>query len=171
MLRGALCALAVGATFAVAALACSREARVVEAPVMSASAAALAMAPYIRDAEPAEEDDAPGELHEGDRFAGEYMCPQGTTKMVLSIDAAAPGKRGLQAIFEFHHEPTSVHGSYRMRGSFDAETGRVELMHDSWVRRPMGYDMVDLEGRLRGGTLKGRILTKGCGSFSATLED
>ena len=77
----------------------------------------------------------------------------------------------LQAIFEFHHEPTSVHGSYRMRGSFDPETGRVELMHDSWVRRPMGYDMSDLEGRLRGGTLKGRILTKGCGSFTATLED
>jgi hypothetical protein len=171
MRRGALCALAAGAACAAFALACSRDARVVEAPVMSASAAALAMAPYMRDAEAPDEEEPPGELHEGDRFVGEYMCPQGATKMVLSIDAAAPGKRGVQAVFEFHHEPTSVRGSYRMRGSFDPETGRVELVQDAWVRRPMGYNMTDLEGQLRGGTLNGRILTKGCGPFTATLED
>lgn len=167
-MRALVLALSV-AVAGVAFAACARGPQVVEAPVLSASAAASAMAAFARDAGASDDDDESGELHEGARYTGDYKCPQGPTSMTLAIEGVT-GK-AVRAVFEFHHVPSGTRGSYRVRGTFDAETGALTLKKDSWISRPAGYAMVDLEGQLRGAALKGKILAEGCGAFSLKLED
>jgi hypothetical protein len=49
------------------------------------------------------------------------------------------------------------------------EGNRVTLTPAYWLQRPLGYNMVGLEGEVRGGTLKGSVIgAPGCATFSVT---
>lgn len=117
-------------------------------------------------------------LASGDRFTGSYVCSQGRTELTLVIDDV----RGddVSVVFDFAyrggtpgHAPAS--GRYRMHGTVDRRTGKLDLEAGEWIDQPNGYVTVDMEGTIttdRSGlqTYKGRILATGssCTTFHVT---
>src|SRR5437870_5046162 len=54
-----------------------------------------------------------------------------------------------------------------MAGQYDARSGRVHLEPQRWIRRPIGYDMVGMEGAFDPARrrLNGKITSFNCGAF------
>lgn len=171
-MRSAL-AVAFGALTAGCVAGCVHGSSPVEAPMISADAAALAVATAatstpgspvrIRSAAP----DAP--FDRGDRFAGHYVCAQGRTELTLLIEDVDGDD--VAALFEFDypggggsHVPAS--GSFRMHGSFDARSRAIHLEGDRWIEQPDGYAMVGLVGVVaKSGSIDGVVKGPGCSSF------
>ena len=85
-----------------------------------------------------------------------------------STDASDVG-----AIFRFRvsqRGSQTVTGSYRMSGTYDATSRRVNLKATDWIDQPPGYTMVDLSGTIdrTGTTLSGRMLNPSCSTFTVT---
>ncbi len=103
-------------------------------------------------------------------WSGRYICNQGVTALHLIIQSA--GKPGtLTATFSFGPPPENPgvpNGTYTMRGKYDGATHRVTLAGERWVRQPLGYIMVSLDGRMTpdGDRITGRIPEMpGCTNF------
>ena len=82
-------------------------------------------------------------------WTGKYICGQGITALRLSV--ADAGKGGISATFIFGplpENPDVPRGAYRMEGSFDSLTRKMQLHGIKWIDAPNGYVMVDLDGRM-----------------------
>jgi hypothetical protein len=82
-------------------------------------------------------------------WAGKYVCGQGITALRLNV--ADAGRGVISATFTFGplpENPDVPRGAYRMEGSFDAKTRKMQLRGVKWIDAPNGYVMVDLDGRL-----------------------
>jgi hypothetical protein len=100
-------------------------------------------------------------------WVGQYVCAQGPTglKLVLS---ELPGER-VRGEFQFYplpgrHEPS---GSFHVSGAVEGLT--LTLKAGQWIRRPAGYEGVDLVATLQDGSpmrLSGQVLYAGCGAVS-----
>lgn len=101
-------------------------------------------------------------------WRGNYVCTQGITGLVLTIEDA--GGDEVKAVFSFFpspSNPTVPRGSFAMKGTF--RNGTLELKGDHWIERPEDYLMVDLKAQYDTavpGHLDGEVLTAACSSFS-----
>lgn len=82
----------------------------------------------------------------------------------------APKVVPVTAVFHFYatsRSPNVPTGTYSMRGSYDKETGDIELGGTAWINRPAGYDMVPLKGKIGNNeTFTGRIDFQDCEQFT-----
>lgn len=102
-------------------------------------------------------------------WRGEYFCNQGLTGMTLEIARAEPDAE-LRAIFVFYEvdaNPGVPDGCYEMSGRYDPASGHVVLTAGAWIRRPIGYVTVDLDGALdqSGETFSGAVFGYNCTTF------
>jgi CARDB len=101
-------------------------------------------------------------------WVGTYTCRQGLTG--LRLDIAVGEGNSLDATFAFYaidSNPDVPSGKFTMRGTY-SDAG-IELIQDTWVRHPAGYEMVDLRsGPFADGdtSLAGKVITDGCTTFS-----
>ncbi len=83
-------------------------------------------------------------------WTGKYICAQGITALRLTIEkASAAGV--VTATFNFgplSENPEVPKGAYRMRGTYDAASRRLQLSADNWIDQPFGYAMVGLVGHM-----------------------
>ena len=83
-------------------------------------------------------------------WTGKYICAQGITALHLTIEkASAAGV--VTATFNFgplSENPEVPKGAYRMRGTYDAASRRLQLSADKWIDQPFGYAMVGLVGHM-----------------------
>ncbi len=112
---------------------------------------------------PASADDRPYGV-----WQGTYLCNQGETLLRLTV-LPTPGVAGeLLAYFYFTPRPDADDrsaGCFTMHGRIDS-AGAYSLTQAGWIRRPFGYVMVDLEGRIDAdGRYTGIVSGPGCGSF------
>ncbi|MAX65299.1 MAG: hypothetical protein QF441_11290 [Bacteriovoracaceae bacterium] len=104
----------------------------------------------------------------------EIKTPKPKTQVVEQIKEKPKiekRKYSISAIFHFH--PTAANpklpsGTYMMQGSFDEKTRELHLGGVSWIKRPQGYDMVPLSGKIENSEtlFKGRIDFPGCKIFN-----
>ncbi|MBT7609516.1 MAG: hypothetical protein HN576_07155 [Bacteriovoracaceae bacterium] len=77
----------------------------------------------------------------------------------------------VEAVFAFHATNTNKNiptGNYKMKGSFDEKTRKLQLGGFSWINRPKNYDMVPLSGNIEKGDslFIGRVEFPGCKMFT-----
>lgn len=101
------------------------------------------------------------------KWIGSYICGQGSTGLTLSISTTLTG---MSATFEFYptkENPAVESGSFTMTGQF-REDGAFSLQPGAWIKRPSGYNTVELRGRMNGrmNQLAGDVVLGGCQTFS-----
>ncbi len=111
----------------------------------------------------------PANAQQASIMQGQYTCGQGSSDLRLSLTRR--GTSELDAVFEFYSPRDRAAGSFRLAGSISS-TGEFVLRPTEWVRRPTGYTMVGIRGRLaqEGRDANGRVESAGCGTFSVTLR-
>ncbi len=82
-----------------------------------------------------------------------------------------PVKVEISAIFHFHgteKKPNLPEGQYLMQGIYKSDTGILALGGVSWIKRPNGYDMVPLSGKINPDTnsFTGKIESPWCNVFN-----
>lgn len=94
-------------------------------------------------------------------------------KETAPVMEPAPVKKAVipvTAVFHFYatvRSPEVPTGTYSMRGSYNKESGEIELGGTAWINRPSGYDMVPLKGRIGNNeTFTGRIEFQDCEQFT-----
>jgi hypothetical protein len=110
-------------------------------------------------------------------WAGTYECTQGTTAVVLTLEAKRDGS--LAAIFEFGptpENPTVPTGSYQLRGTIRAgKEGTFEIALDpyEWIDAPDGYIMVSMSAHSsrKWQRLVGSIQHPSCGGIDVRRTD
>jgi hypothetical protein len=106
-------------------------------------------------------------------WSGSYVCNQGLTNLTLTI--TRKGSADLTAVFAFSEHPDNPgvpSGSFNMVGTFDPNGDVVELNATDWIRKPPGFETVDLEGVLDPTQIHidGEVLAIGCSSFSVSKQ-
>lgn len=98
-------------------------------------------------------------------WVGDYDCAQGRTDLTVRV-IDVRGKL-VRAVFDFHHRPTDAAGQYVLAGTFDEQTGQVDLEPGPWIVHPDGYEAVGMKGRVSqdGRRFHGRIMHPSCGAF------
>ena len=104
----------------------------------------------------------------GDRLSGHYMCSQGRTELTLFVEDIEGDD--VSVIFEFDYPgggaSSPAGGSFRMHGSFDAQSRAIRLDGDRWLEQPDGYVMVGLVGTVsKTGSITGTVKGPGCTTF------
>jgi hypothetical protein len=99
------------------------------------------------------------------QWRGKYVCAQGVTALTLTIRDRA--RNELEATFDFGplpSNPTVPRGAYHLDGTYRPGDDRVTLTPKTWIRQPVGYAMVGLNGRLSplGLHLAGEVDGPGC---------
>lgn len=101
-------------------------------------------------------------------WRGNYVCNQGITGLILTIEEASDGS--MEAVFSFYpspSNPTVPRGSFAMTGTY-SEPG-LTLRGDHWIEQPPGFLMVNLQASYDSNTpghLDGTVDGAGCSSFS-----
>lgn len=106
----------------------------------------------------------------GTVFKGTYVCNQGPTNMTLRITAVeGPLVRG---IFEFHHEPTKIRGSFFFEGE-SKQGGLARFEPTQWIEHPPTYTSVPFSGELSedGLQFSGVIEHSSCRGFDVRRID
>jgi len=106
-------------------------------------------------------------FHAGERWSGFYVCPQGSTNLVLVIDAVQGSS--IQAKFEFEWGPGTVTGSFVLSGMWQPSTLRATFTPGSWILRPgPNWFPVGMKGTVdpQRRVYEGFITSAGCGAFS-----
>ena len=117
---------------------------------------------------------APGQV-----WKGSYTCSQGKTALTLRIKdvsfAAMETDLGeaysIDAVFDFNYRNRTAAGAFYLTGAYYPETDVATFDPGEWIRRPRGYMTVGMDGTVTddGQAYSGRILFKGCKSFSLRL--
>ncbi|MGW3151415.1 protein kinase domain-containing protein [Streptomyces sp. NPDC001177] len=103
------------------------------------------------------------------RWNGSYVCNQGITGLVLTIEDHDDGTA--DAVFSFYPAPSNPQvprGSFAMTGT--VENGVLTLRATQWINQPPNYLTVDLQGSydtLTPNHLDGRVYGPNCTTFSA----
>jgi hypothetical protein len=80
---------------------------------------------------------------------GEYTAGQGNTSLILNISKGDNGE--LQATFNFgptSDNPKIPQGSFKMIGSYDANSQILKFQGAQWIQQPNTYVMVDMIGTI-----------------------
>ncbi|MEP7210973.1 MAG: hypothetical protein ABI740_09070 [Alphaproteobacteria bacterium] len=101
-------------------------------------------------------------------WRGKYECGQGVTALTLTVSEIPGGK--LKARFAFGPLPENPRvptGAFDMEGRLDAKTRRVTFRSGKWIKAPLGYFTVDLEGYVEasGNRITGVVPSAGCSVF------
>ena len=106
-------------------------------------------------------------------WSGTYRCRQGETGVRLALNEA----RGnlLRGVFEFYPTSGNPHapsGSFNVEANFDTASGQLTMSPGRWIERPSGYYTVAANLTLSPDlqTLRGRIITQGCGAMQVHRE-
>lgn len=98
------------------------------------------------------------------RFEGVYSCGRGDTPMQLTLSTDEMGK--LSGEVRFGGGNNVPRGAYTVEG---VRTGSVFMLSAiRWTQFADGYMLTDLQGRLTGNTLSGRLLADGCDRLTLT---
>ncbi|MFE0514720.1 hypothetical protein ACFW2E_33705, partial [Streptomyces sp. NPDC058964] len=103
------------------------------------------------------------------RWNGSYVCNQGITGLVLTIEEHDDGT--VDAVFAFYPAPSNPQvprGSFAMAGT--VQNGVLTLRATQWINQPPNYLAVDLQGSydtLTPDHLDGRVYGPNCTTFSA----
>ncbi|WP_134766674.1 hypothetical protein [Nocardioides sp. 1609] len=105
----------------------------------------------------------------GGSWTGTYRCPQGTTKLNLTMASLGDGD-GVQAVFEFgptRNGPDVPNGAFLMEGTI--ADGELVLAGTEWLDQPDGYGFVGLRADVPDATvdsLTGEVTDGGCSTFT-----
>ncbi|MFE5208109.1 serine/threonine-protein kinase [Streptomyces sp. NPDC056600] len=103
------------------------------------------------------------------RWNGSYVCNQGITGLVLTVDQYQDGSvTGVFAFYPAPSNPTVPRGSFAVAGTF--ESGVLTLRATNWIEQPPGYLTVDLQAAYdpsAPGHMDGRVYGANCTTFSA----
>jgi len=107
------------------------------------------------------------------RWEGQYQCQH--QLIGCSLEISNGGGNQIAAIFEFFPLPGTLsiqRGSFRMAGDYNHTDGTIRLSSTGWIKRPLGFQSHDIEGRLEdpGKGISGRVLTTGCAHFMLTRK-
>jgi hypothetical protein len=102
---------------------------------------------------------APVEALPAGSYLGTYVCPQGETALMLTVNAPAGGQQ--TAEFAFGGNNGLPSGAYVVLVQAD-NAGAIILTPQHWLQQPEGYDMVGAELRRDGGQLTGTITDPNC---------
>ncbi|MFJ7904630.1 serine/threonine-protein kinase [Streptomyces sp. NPDC096198] len=103
------------------------------------------------------------------QWNGSYVCNQGITGLVLTIEQYDDGTAS--AVFAFYPAPSNPQvprGSFAMAGS--VQNGVLTLRAAHWINQPPNFLTVDLQGSFAPSTpnhLDGRVYGPNCTTFSA----
>jgi hypothetical protein len=106
-------------------------------------------------------------------WEGYYSCGEGKTWMSLDIerDLGFDDYGNVQAVFTFSGYTDELGEHPRTKGRFVMEgkyvMGRLALKGKSWILRPPGWDMIDLDGFITDDKqwIQGSIEHAGCDTF------
>jgi hypothetical protein len=90
-------------------------------------------------------------------WEGSYIASQGRTGLTLNVYNV---NDHYEAIFDFYNLPgetNSKEGKYYMYGSYNELTGRYNLIGYEWIKRPVNYIFVDLEGKITRNIFRGSV--------------
>jgi hypothetical protein len=107
------------------------------------------------------------------RWRGTYLCNQGLTGGVLTIERS--GADGLAAVFSFFAVPGNIRvpsGTFDMTGQPGPQGNHLRLSPTKWIKRPSGYAMAVLDGDYdeSSGAYSGRVILAGCTWFVLRRE-
>ena len=103
-------------------------------------------------------------------WVGRYVCAQGPTRLVLTLDHEGSNLKGKFEFGALPENPSVPHGEYTLTGTSTVEPGgevTVVLEPGEWIEHPGNYVMVglvahtDRERRL----LTGTITNPSCGTI------
>lgn len=99
-------------------------------------------------------------------WVGTYSCNQGITGLTLNISTTSSD---MEAVFNFYPTKQNPHiqpGSFSLAGQF-SEGGSFNLHPKAWIKRPPGYRMVGLSGKLNSdfSKISGLVKFSGCSNF------
>lgn len=100
----------------------------------------------------------------GGRWEGSYLCGQGLTAAVMTLDDAGKGT------FQFGPHETNrgiPKGEYAVAVSL-SDDGSIVIEPGRWIDRPSGYRTVQMEGRMTESTMTGKLLESTCKGFELT---
>lgn len=103
-------------------------------------------------------------------WVGRYVCAQGPTHVVLTLDHDGSDLKGKFEFGALPENPTVPHGAYSLTGTSTVEsTGEVivSLKPGEWIERPGNYVMVGLEAHTdrERRLLTGKITNASCGAI------
>jgi hypothetical protein len=106
------------------------------------------------------------------RWEGRYQCQGGEAGFSLNITNSENRTGAIFEFFPLAGRPSFPRGSFSMLGDYSRTDRSLRLQSAGWIKRPLGVQRHDLEGRLSpdGRTISGRILTTGCTHFVLTRQ-
>jgi hypothetical protein len=126
------------------------------------------------DADDTEPSDDPEDEYTGHdlngKWEGSYTCSQGFTRLTLQVTHNFES-HWLDAVFAFYADdsnPDVPTGRYSMIGSYDPDSGNVDLNEAAWIEQPGGYVMVSLDGFINeeSTSITGTVDNFGCTVFT-----
>jgi len=104
-------------------------------------------------------------------WKGSYSATQGITGLTFNVYNA---NDHYEAIFDFYNLPGETNakeGKYYMYGSYNELTGRYNFIGYEWIKRPLYYIFVDLEGKITGNIFRGSVTRGSLAVGKETLEN
>lgn len=137
---------------------------------MARSARSLVLAFMAMLAPPVRAQDASAALF--GNWRGTYVCAQGKTGLTLTIDLQDGGT--FSGVFQFYplrENITVPEGCFTVSGRIGSG-GAIDIVGNTWIKRPAGYITVDLHGRIGqgGSTISGTVATPGHGKLCSRFE-
>ncbi|MFW0791999.1 hypothetical protein [Gordonia sp. CPCC 205333] len=102
-------------------------------------------------------------------WTGSYTCAQGSTKLTLTVEAAADNGTN-RAVFTFGPggTDTASSGSFAMTAA-DDQVGGIAFTATEWIVAPRNYVMVNAQAdKVSSTQMSGTISGEGCTTFSVT---
>ncbi|MDO9417616.1 hypothetical protein [Pararhizobium sp.] len=103
-------------------------------------------------------------------WEGTYTCLGSQTGLRLKLTDAGALKVDARFIFYPTAKPIGItFGEFMMDGTFNPQTGVLDLKAGGWIKRPINYVTVDLQGAIGsdGSTMTGKVVYPGCTEFTA----
>ncbi len=105
-------------------------------------------------------------------WQGTYVCAQGKTGLTLTIDRQ--DGRAFSGVFQFYPVRDNItvpEGCFTVWGRIGSG-GAIDIVGNTWIKRPAGYITVDLHGRIGqgGSTISGTVATPGHGKLCSRFE-
>jgi hypothetical protein len=102
------------------------------------------------------------------QFEGKYSCG-GVDNHRVRLDLQARPDGTITGVFNFGGMDAPIFGyfdgSYSMKGTWQGT--RFVLKSEQWIKQPVGYVMVDVEGDITQRGVAGTVLFSNCDSFAA----
>lgn len=101
-------------------------------------------------------------------WKGTYTCLQGLTNAIFSV--FTKDGTNVEGIFTFHvgdGENMTILGSGKYKGTYDNQTGKIEMKGTNWDQQPATYYLWDLSGTVTLSTQKmsGKVIGYACTTF------